>query len=647
MSKSAWWRLRHYISLSLVTLAILFLLALLTFVSIDAFLRLVLRIPLEDLQKPDAAVVVAVISFLVPLLVGGLSVYTNYKSQLEYLVSLAQRDMEEGRYEEAAQHYRDYLKLPMHVIWPSERMEFYRWWADVLPKLNRALERENTNEALSLLELRFTAPTEVIRNTLAVVRVETLLAVPVSVFPIDKNCAEYLESVLSPFTKQMSLLQLYKLRKELEEITRKEQNSSEDNCSKVLEDLYEGRIGDIPPLREIPTISLGKDHVVPAEIEVGKMPLIPSLKVLMPKELQSKVLRLHLYRSPAGQKERGELEDWAGSQERHDYHVEIAWVKAGMPRPDRIQRFCLSEESICQALHNVSTMPFRSSEEIVSELFVLPSYPERFLDYLQEDRHQVVFGKAGSGKTWLSQMLGEILSKRGEKVFRYNLALGRSVPLKSTTEAMHGYEREYLIVSEAEELIKMGANPRSVWEALAEFVWNERFFRKEGLFVKLILPKVLEPYLRNSMPVVHSPVEIVELRWSGEDLKKLWLHRINSCIETKEGRDESSILEIVGGGPNPDSFRLKGKWKVPGESERWTQGVDEYLISLASGSPKCLMALGRRFLEHIAYMRYRTEGKSALDPEREVYESLAMLLEAYYGLRAEPIPECQDIARHL
>ena len=193
-------------------------------------------------------------------------------------------------------------------------------------------------------------------------------------------------------------------------------------------------------------------------------------------------------------------------------------------------------------------------------------------------------------------------------------------------------------------MIKNGMHPKSVWEMLSDAMWGAELFRQGCPFVKLILPKELEPFVRNSLPILHAPVEIVELRWSDEDLKDLWLRRIRLC--TGERRDVPSILEIVGGGPTiPDSFWLKGKWRVPGEGERWTQGVDEYLISLASGSPKCLMALGRRFLEHIAYMRRRSEGKSTLYPDKEVYESLAMLLEAYYGLRAEPIPECLDVIR--
>ena len=185
----------------------------------------------------------------------------------------------------------------------------------------------------------------------------------------------------------------------------------------------------------------------------------------------------------------------------------------------------------------------------------------------------------------------------------------------------------------------------AVWETLAKLVWNETVFRKNGLYIKLIVPKALEPYIRNSMSAVHSSVEIIELRWDNEDLKGLWSHRIAAC--TGMGRADLSILTIVGGGPSPNHFRLKREWRERNGNKRWTRGVDEYLISLASGSPKCLMALGRRFLEHIAYMRYRSKGKSAVDPYKEVYESLAMLLEAYYGLRAAPIPECQDIARHL
>ena len=91
-----------------------------------------------------------------------------------------------------------------------------------------------------------------------------------------------------------------------------------------------------------------------------------------------------------------------------------------------------------------------------------------------------------------------------------------------------------MIVSEAEELLKSGMDPKSVWEILARMIWNEKFFRRERLFVKLIVPSNLEPFIRNSISITHAPVELVELKWSDEDLLKMWEERLGHCSNFTE-----------------------------------------------------------------------------------------------------------------
>ncbi len=366
--------------------------------------------------------------------------------------------------------------------------------------------------------------------------------------------------------------------------------------------------------------------------------IIPPIKFPLSSEIQAKTLRFYLYHLKGLGK--ATLENWAGRQDRGDYQAEVAWEKAGVPRPPQAHMIYSTEETVLSSFH-LGCMPFRTGETSVSEFSTSPSYPRDFLQHLQEKRHHLILGEPGSGKTWLAQVLDEELSKAGVRVHRYNLALSDGSLAKNAIEATYHDEDTFLIISEAEELIKRGMSPGSVWEILARTIWNERFFGEERLFIKLIVPKALEPFIRRSIAVIRAPIELIELKWSNEDLIGLWRHRIGSCMQV--GRSSPSILAVVDGGPMPESFRLKREWESTDGSKRLTKGVEEYLISLASGSPKCLMALGRRFLEHIAYMRYRSGGTSALNPEKEVYESLAMLLEAYYGLRAEPIPECQDV----
>ena len=94
---------------------------------------------------------------------------------------------------------------------------------------------------------------------------------------------------------------------------------------------------------------------------------------------------------------------------------------------------------------------------------------------------------------------------------------------------------------------------------------------------------------------------------------------------------------------------MKRAWKDEYRRKvgRKTEGVDEYIVSLAEGSPKRLMASGRTFLQYaVAKCREHDEGERSCRLTREeFYEALATLLEAYYGLRAKPILECQELMK--
>jgi hypothetical protein len=192
-------------------------------------------------------------------------------------------------------------------------------------------------------------------------------------------------------------------------------------------------------------------------------------------------------------------------------------------------------------------------------------------------------------------------------------------------------------------------SPESVWEVLARIVWNEQVLGMKNLFVKLIIPSVLETFVKNSMPVVRAPIELIELKWSDDDLLEMWKERLGKCSEP--GTDWSSIASVFGpANPNITGkrFFLRRKWKdaCRREVRSATIGVDEYIVSLSEGSPKCLMALGRTLLQY-GMDKCWTLGEENICKltSKEFYEVLATLLEAYYGLRADPIPECQEVIR--
>ena len=647
MSRSAWWRLKHYIWLLVVSISLLLVVAFLTFVFIDVFLHTVLHISLKDLQEGDTSVIIAIISFLVPLLMGGLSAYTNYKSQLGYLLSLAVRDLKEQNYDNVRKHYDDYTKLSMHVIWPSQTMEFYGWWAEIASRFNHSLRKELFGEAVDLLKPHAAALEEVI-NTLTVLQVERLSQENDLQIPPGHDCATYLLELFSPFLQKMCLIEKLKFRKILLKVV-----DDRRECNQIVSQAFSKGLNIGPrkilPLRDrvnkLRCVNLGKDISIPDEIDIGKLftPLnlvVSPIRVPLSEELQSKVLRFYLHNGEVS--ERNSLEEWAGAQRRHDYHVEIAWVKAGTQRPPKAWVFYPSEEDVIRAFGIIKSMPFRSGERIVSKFFVSPNRPGKFLEYLQGEKHQVILGKPGSGKTWLAQMLDEKLSKAGLKVYCYSLALGHETFPEGAIEAIHAGEKTFLIISEAEELIKKGMDPGSVWKILGRMIWNEKFFRRAGLFIKLIVPNDLEPFIRNSISMAHAPVELVELQWSDEDLLKMWKERLGLHGESVN-RDSPTILSIADPSITEKDFRLKREWKDAYRRKvgRKTKGADEYIVSLAEGSPKCLMALGRAFLQYAAAKcrDHEKEGACQLTP-KEFYETLATLLEAYYGLRAKPIPEC-------
>ncbi len=303
-----------------------------------------------------------------------------------------------------------------------------------------------------------------------------------------------------------------------------------------------------------------------------------------------------------------------------------------LTRPTAPTLFRIPEEEAAKFLA-LRRFPFRLGENASSEEWTeWPSIPERFLEYLSQPAHLVVFGSPGSGKTWLSHTLENILGVEGNVQHYRSPLVYRTLHQDVRDWVYHHASRGsscYVMISEVEELLQGNQDIDSAWAFLLPLFSDVALFRHSDVFFKLILPERLRSYVEAALPTTGTAIGTITLEWSDEDLLRL-LHRRLGVLE----RADASLASLVG------DDEIKGGF-VAYDSNGRPCDLDHYLVSLAKGSPRCLVALGRHLLVQAAARCAHAHQESC----KVSYKDLAHLLEAYYGSRADPIWECQGLCQ--